>query len=88
MSQDQIRSPKALVFCCQIGRMFQALGARGQRVRVDSEMQRCPSSALIHAGTAGVRAASVFEALGKETAREEAALGKGEKKEEKEEETG
>lgn len=74
--------PKALFVRCQIRRMFQALGARGQRVRVDSEMQRCPSSALIHAGTAGIRAASVFEALGKETAREEAGLGKGKKKEE------
>lgn len=76
MSQDQIRRPKALFVRCQIRRMFQALGARGQRVCVDSEMQRRPSSALIHAGTAGVGAASEFEALGKETAREAAAPGK------------
>lgn len=63
--------------------MLQALGARGQRLHVDSEMQRCPSSALIRAGTTGVGAASVLEALGKEAVREKMAPGKEKRKKRK-----
>lgn len=73
---------KACFICCQIIKMFWALGTWGQRMRVHSETQRCPSSAVIHGGTAGIRAALVLEALGKETVREEAVPGKEKKKKE------
>lgn len=74
---------KAFFICCQIIKMFWALGTWDQRMHVHSETQRCPSSALIHTGTAGIGAALILEALGKETAREEAVPGK-EKKEKEE----
>lgn len=63
--------------------MLWALGIWGQRMCVHSETQRHPGSALIHAETAGIGAALVHEALGKEAVREEAASGKEKKKKEK-----